>query len=127
MYSHRTTYRVIYGDTDNMGQAYYGNYFRWFEIGRSEMFRSLGLPYKAVEDRALLREIRAQRRVFSSRKPLGEVEAELATLMLMAMEAIEIYVLLRYEGGKKACTEMMMAVARLCGWEGEDPFAADRD
>jgi acyl-CoA thioester hydrolase len=50
MYSHRTTYRVIYGDTDNMGQAYYGNYFRWFEIGRSEMFRDLGLPYKAVED-----------------------------------------------------------------------------
>jgi acyl-CoA thioester hydrolase len=48
MFSHRTTYRVIYGDTDNMGQAYYGNYFRWFEVGRSEMFRSLGLSYKAV-------------------------------------------------------------------------------
>ena len=53
MYSHRTTYRVIYGDTDNMGQAYYGNYFRWFEIGRSEMFRSLGLPYKSVEDNGI--------------------------------------------------------------------------
>jgi acyl-CoA thioester hydrolase len=49
MLNHRTTYRVIYGDTDNMGQVYYGNYFRWFEIGRSEMFRSLGLPYKSVE------------------------------------------------------------------------------
>jgi acyl-CoA thioester hydrolase len=33
-----------------MGQAYYGNYFRWFEIGRSEMFRHLGLSYKEVED-----------------------------------------------------------------------------
>ena len=53
MYSHRTTYRVIYGDTDNMGQAYYANYFRWFEIGRSEMFRSLGLPYKSVEDNGI--------------------------------------------------------------------------
>ena len=53
MYSHRTTYRVIYGDTDNMGQAYYGNYYRWFEIGRSEMFRHLGLPYKAVEDKGI--------------------------------------------------------------------------
>jgi acyl-CoA thioester hydrolase len=53
MFSHRTTYRVIYGDTDNMGQAYYGNYFRWFEIGRSEMFRSLGLAYKAVEDNGI--------------------------------------------------------------------------
>ena len=53
MFSHRTTYRVIYGDTDNMGQAYYGNYFRWFEIGRSEMFRFLGLPYKAVEEKGI--------------------------------------------------------------------------
>ena len=53
MFSHRTTYRVIYGDTDNMGQAYYGNYFRWFEIGRSEMFRALGLSYKAVEDNGI--------------------------------------------------------------------------
>ena len=53
MLTHRTTYRVIYGDTDNMGQVYYGNYFRWFEIGRSEMFRSLGLPYKSVEDKGI--------------------------------------------------------------------------
>ena len=36
-----------------MGQAYYGNYFRWFEIGRSEMFRHLGLSYKEVEDNGI--------------------------------------------------------------------------
>jgi acyl-CoA thioester hydrolase len=36
-----------------MGQAYYGNYFRWFEIGRSEMFRFLGLSYKEVEDHGI--------------------------------------------------------------------------
>ena len=53
MFNHSTTCRVIYGDTDNMGQAYYGNYFRWFEIGRSEMFRSLGLAYKTVEDKGI--------------------------------------------------------------------------
>lgn len=49
--AHRTTYRVIYGDTDRMGQAYYGNYFRWFEIGRTELFRVLGLSYKTIEER----------------------------------------------------------------------------
>jgi acyl-CoA thioester hydrolase len=48
--THRTTCRVIYGDTDRMGQAYYGNYFRWFEIGRTELFRARGLPYKAIEE-----------------------------------------------------------------------------
>jgi len=50
MYRHRTTYRVIYGDTDTMGVVYYGNYLRLFEIGRAEMFRSLGLTYKSIEE-----------------------------------------------------------------------------
>ena len=49
MMKHRTTYRVIYGDTDNMGYAYNANYLRWFEMGRGEMFRALGLTYKAIE------------------------------------------------------------------------------
>ena len=53
MPTHKTTCRVIYGDTDNMGQAYYGNYFRWFEIGRNELFRSLGLAYATVESRGI--------------------------------------------------------------------------
>ena len=41
--------RVIYGDTDAMGQAYYGNYLKWFEIGRAEWFRASGLTYREVE------------------------------------------------------------------------------
>ena len=53
MLSHKTNCRVIYGDTDNMGQAYYGNYLRWFEIGRNELFRSLGLAYTSVENQGI--------------------------------------------------------------------------
>lgn len=53
MIGHKTACRIIYGDTDNMGYAYYGNYFRWFEIGRNELFRFLGLTYKSVEDRGI--------------------------------------------------------------------------
>lgn len=49
MFSHQTSYRVIYGDTDNMGIAYHANYFRWFEIGRTEMLRHLGMTYKTIE------------------------------------------------------------------------------
>ncbi len=49
MKTHRTEYRVIYGDTDNMGVAYHANYLRWFEIGRSELFRSLDMTYKSIE------------------------------------------------------------------------------
>ena len=46
-----TTYRVIYGDLDAMKVAYYGNYLRWFEIGRTELIRHLGLPYAEIEAR----------------------------------------------------------------------------
>ena len=45
--------RVIYGDTDTMGQAYYGNYLKWFEIGRSEWFRTRGMTYREVEGRGI--------------------------------------------------------------------------
>ena len=44
-----TTYRVIYGDTDQMGVVYYANYLRWFERGRSEFLRQIGLPYANIE------------------------------------------------------------------------------
>jgi len=36
-----------------MGIAYHANYFRWFEIGRSEMFRDLGLAYREIEKRGI--------------------------------------------------------------------------
>lgn len=44
-----TRYRVIYGDTDQMGIVYYANYLRWFEKGRSEFLRQIGLPYATIE------------------------------------------------------------------------------
>jgi acyl-CoA thioester hydrolase len=44
-----TSHRVIYGDTDQMGVVYYANYLRWFEKGRSEFLRQIGLPYKTIE------------------------------------------------------------------------------
>ncbi len=54
MDEHRTRYRVIYGDTDNMGIVYYANYLRMFEIGRTEMLRDWGLPYREVELQGIL-------------------------------------------------------------------------
>ena len=45
--------RVLYGDTDAMGQAYYGNYLKWFEVGRAEWFRARGMSYREVESRGV--------------------------------------------------------------------------
>ena len=41
--------RVRYKDTDQMGLVYYANYFVWFEVGRAEFLRSLGMSYKSLE------------------------------------------------------------------------------
>jgi acyl-CoA thioester hydrolase len=49
---HRFELRVRYADVDQMGWAYYGNYLRWFEIGRAEMLRALGRSYREIEDEA---------------------------------------------------------------------------
>lgn len=46
---HRFELRVRYGDTDQMGFAYYAHYLRWFEIGRAEMMRAAGLSYRDIE------------------------------------------------------------------------------
>jgi acyl-CoA thioester hydrolase len=51
---HECSVRVRYADVDQMGVAYHAHYLRWFEVGRSEMFRSLGLPYREVEQRGVL-------------------------------------------------------------------------
>ncbi len=44
---------MIYADTDKMGFVYHANYFRWFERGRTEMFRAAGLPYNAIESKGI--------------------------------------------------------------------------
>jgi len=44
-----TTLRVRYAETDQMGVAYYANFFVWCEIGRVELLRQLGFQYKQME------------------------------------------------------------------------------
>ncbi len=53
MKHNETTIRVLYKDTDQMGVAYYANYFVWFEIGRTEFLRDLGMTYKDLEQNSI--------------------------------------------------------------------------
>lgn len=41
--------RVRYGETDQMGYCYYGNYAQYFEVGRVEALRDFGFSYKEME------------------------------------------------------------------------------
>lgn len=49
MLTYNTTIRVRYSETDQMGVVYHGNYAQFFEIGRTEWLRSLGITYKDME------------------------------------------------------------------------------
>lgn len=48
-----TTFRVRYGETDQMGVAYHPNYLVWCEVGRTELMRELGVPYATLEQRGI--------------------------------------------------------------------------
>ena len=50
MFTCNTKIRVRYAETDKMGFVYYGNYAQYFEVGRVELLRSIGLSYKSLEE-----------------------------------------------------------------------------
>ncbi len=49
-----TEIRIRYGETDRMGYVYYGNYPLFYEVGRTELMRKLGFPYKKLEDMGIM-------------------------------------------------------------------------
>jgi len=46
---HDTKVRVRYAETDQMGVVYHANFLIWFEVGRVELMRALGVEYKKME------------------------------------------------------------------------------
>ena len=54
MKTSETEQRVYYSDTDHGQVVYYANYLRWFEIGRTEILRQLGLNYADFEKKGLI-------------------------------------------------------------------------
>ena len=48
------TTRIRYAETDQMGYCYYGNYAVFFEMGRVEALRSLGIRYRDLEDQGVM-------------------------------------------------------------------------
>ena len=54
MKKNSTKIRVRYAETDQMGVVYHGNYAQFFEIGRTEWLRNLGVTYKKMEDSGIM-------------------------------------------------------------------------
>ena len=96
--THRTETRVTYAETDAMGIVYYANYLRWFEVGRTELMRSLGIAYKEMEEtgylpagfRGLLQVpcFRPVRRYFDHRNLRGLPQARQHTICISNFEKV---------------------------------------
>lgn len=54
LFKSTTKLRVRYGETDQMGYCYYGNYAQYFEVGRVEAMRDCGMSYRALEERGIM-------------------------------------------------------------------------
>ncbi|NQV78399.1 MAG: acyl-CoA thioesterase [Lutibacter sp.] len=54
MISDKIEFRVRYGETDQMSFVYHGNYAQYFEMGRVEWLRKLGISYKKMEESGIM-------------------------------------------------------------------------
>ena len=54
MISNIIQFRVRYGETDQMSFVYHGNYAQYFEMGRVEWLRELGISYKKMEESGIM-------------------------------------------------------------------------
>jgi len=54
MISDKIQFRVRYSETDQMSFAYHGNYAQYFEMGRIEWLRKLGISYKKMEESGIM-------------------------------------------------------------------------
>lgn len=54
MKEHEINLRVRYSETDQMGVVYHGNYAQYFEMGRVEWLRNLGISYKWMEENGIM-------------------------------------------------------------------------
>ncbi|TDE06122.1 acyl-CoA thioesterase [Flavobacterium hiemivividum] len=54
MKEHEFSVRVRYSETDQMGVVYHGNYAQYFEMGRVEWLRNLGVSYKWMEENGIM-------------------------------------------------------------------------
>lgn len=54
MLATETMLRVRYAETDQMGFAYYGNYAKYYEVGRADAMRTLGMTYREMEEKGVV-------------------------------------------------------------------------
>jgi acyl-CoA thioester hydrolase len=101
--SGKTEIRVRVADTDLMGVVYNGNFLVWFEIGRTELLRDLGLTYAEVEARGYSLPVTEAR--FRARKPAHYDDKVVVETRLGSLRTREVRFLYRIHRGEDLLVE----------------------
>lgn len=84
-----STLRVRYAETDQMGVAWHGGFFAWFEVGRTDLLRDRGCTYRELEEQGLrLPVIEAQARYLKPARydDVLEVHTRLTSVGIVKLE-----------------------------------------
>ncbi|HPN38309.1 MAG TPA: thioesterase family protein [Melioribacteraceae bacterium] len=105
MISNKTLLRVRYADTDKMQFVYNGKYLEYFEVGRTELLRSIGLPYKMIEESGYqLPLLEAKVKYLNAAVYDDLLEIEATNKVLFSAKVVIEYNIRRFETGELLCT-----------------------
>ena len=103
MFSHETQVRVRYGETDQMGYVYYGDHAEYFEVGRVEALRSLGFPYRRLEEEGVMLPVRELHTIYHQPARYDDLITIRTTITALPTVRIEFRYELYNEAGVLLC------------------------
>ena len=96
--------RVRYSETDQMGVVYHGNYAQYFELGRTEWLRELGITYKSMEKKGIILPVISLNCTFIKSALYDDLLKITTTLVKKPMVKIEFSYEIRNENEDLICT-----------------------
>lgn len=112
-YTHSIHIRTRYSETDQMGFVYYGRFAEFYEIGRVETIRSLGMAYKQLEEELKVLMPVMSMQVRYLRPALYDQELEVKTSVRQVPEDAIIFFTEIYNESKQLINA---ATIKLCFW-----------
>tara|TARA_B100000768_G_scaffold61113_1_gene59189 strand:- start:5821 stop:6219 length:399 start_codon:yes stop_codon:yes gene_type:complete len=89
MNTHQTEIKVRYGETDQMGVVYHGNYAQYLEIGRLEWLDAIGVNYKEMESNDVMLPVISMNLKYIKSAIYGDIITVSTTLLKPPMASIE--------------------------------------
>ena len=103
MLSSEIKIRVRYGEVDRMGYLHHGNYPLYFEEGRTELIRTIGLTYREIEDRGILLPVRDMHIRYFLPAKYDDVLTVITTLVNQPLVKMVFEYIVNNESGELLC------------------------